>query len=256
MAFPALSIRREYSAEAINAVINHPDVRPWVGTPDQGYIDVAPVVANLNNVLLMAEGGGFLFVQMELGIYEVHSQFVPEHRGPNVTRAAHDAQRWMFTRSDCVEIRTKVPHGNIAAAGLAKRMGFELQFSREAAWPTASGMVGVDYYAKNITQWCNTADEISNSGEWFHHKLEAAKVERGASSPVHDDDPAHDRYVGATVEMMMAGQIGKALGFYGRWASFAGYGPIAMVATEPVVIDIGDALLAVRQDDFDILLLR
>lgn len=256
MPLPDLSVRREFSAHGLNIIVNHPGVRPWVGAPGTDRIDLSAVVADSRNVLLMADGGAFFLTMQEPGIYEVHSQFLPEHRGENVIAAAHDASRYMFTRTDCVEIRTKVPEGNIAAGALAKRMGWGLLFSRDKAWPTDEGLVGCRYYSKTIDQWAAAAPGITDSGAWFHRKLEAAKVASGSELPVHDDDDAHDRYVGATVEMIAAGQIAKGLGFYNRWAPFAGYGPVSLVAMNPPVIDIGDALLAVRGDDFHVILCR
>lgn len=254
MPLPSLSVSREYSARVINHVVNDPAVRPWVG--GVGYLDLSGLVADEHNVLLMADGGGFVFVQQEPGVYEVHSQFLPGNRGENVVQAAKDAARYMFTRTDCVEIRSKVPEENVAAAAFARKMGWDLQFRRENAWQGPNGITACSYYAKSITQWANGCAEIAATGHWFHEKLEAAKISGDAASPIHDDDEIHDRYVGATVEMMMAGQIDKALGFYQRWAAFAGYGPIAVIATNPIVIDIGDALLALRGDDFDVILVR
>lgn len=256
MPLPSLSVRREYAADTINDVVNHPQVRPWVGTPGQGYIDLTPVVADPRNYLLMGTGGGFVFHQLEPGIYEAHSQFVPESRGANVLTAARDALYYMFTRTDCIEVRTKVPHGNVGAAVLGRKLRFELQFERDNAWPTENGMVGVGYYAINITQWTKGEDRLIESGHAFHQKLESAKEWYGVLTPIHDDDEAHDRYVGATVEMFRAGQIGKALGFYTRWAQFAGYGPISIIAENPIVIDIGDALIALRGDDYQFIMCR
>lgn len=253
---PQLSVCRELSAERLNTIVNHQDVRPWVAAYGQGYLDLTPVVANPDNYLLMGEGGGFLFVQQEPGIYEVHSQFLPEHRGENVITAARDAERYMFCRTDCIEIRSKVPAGNAGAAAFARKMRYELQFERANAWQTEAGAVAVRYFARTLNQWVNQADELKGTGHAFHEKLEAAKIALGSTMPIHDDDAAHDLYVGATVEMIQAGQIAKALAFYGRWAPFAGYGPIALIATNPLVLDIGDALLAVRDADFDVILVR
>lgn len=254
MPLPSLSVRRELSAERVNVISNHPDVRPWLG--GQGDLDLTDIVANRANYLLMGEGGGFIFIQQEPGIYEVHSQFLPDHRGEEVIMAARDAERWMFCRTDCIEIRSKVPAGNVGAAAFARAMKYELQFVRANAWQTAEGLVSVKYYARTLNQWVNQAHEMKEVGHAFHEKLEAAKIAAGATSPIHDDDDAHDLYVGATVEMMQAGQIAKAVGFYGRWSAFAGYGPISVIAANPIVVDIGDAILAVRGDDFEVLLCR
>lgn len=251
-----LSVSREYSAERINAVVNHPEVRPWVGNPDLGPLDLSPIVADHANVLLMGDGGGFVCQRQEPGIYEVHSQFVPEARGENALRCAMDGMRHMFTRTDCVELRTKVPEGNLAASALARRVGFVHQFTRDKAWPGPDGQTPVRYYAISIDQWAGHCVDLEATGAWFHDKLEAAKIAMGATTPIHDDDAAHDRYVGATVEMIQSGLVDKALAFYWRWAAFAGYGPIRAIAVNPLVVDIGDAILAVRGDDFDVLLVR
>jgi len=255
MAFPSLSVCREFAAENINAVCNHPDVRPWLGG-GVGPIDLAPLVANPAHCLLMGKGGGVLFQCLEPGLYEAHTQFLPDARGASSVQSVKDALRWMFTRTDAVEIVTKVPEGNKGALGLVRAIHGQLQFTRENVWPIGNQMVAVGHYALPIMSWAGKCEEVAASGEWFHGKLEAAKAETAGAAPLHDDDEAHDRYVGATVEMIAAGQVAKGLAFYNRWAKFSGYGPVSLIATNPVVIDIGDAILAVRGDDFDVLLCR
>lgn len=255
MAFPTLSVCREFSAERVNAVANHPGVRPWVGGGD-GPLDLSGLVANPANVLLMGQGGGVLFQCLAPGLYEAHTQFVPDARDAGAVRAVKDALRWMFTRTDAIEIVTKVPDGNKPALGMVRAIHGQKLFERDGIWPVAGRFEAVSYYTLPIMAWAATADGIAASGEWFHGKLEAAKADRDGALPPHDDDPAHDRYVGATVEMIAAGQVDKGLAFYGRWAVFAGYGPIRAIAANPLVIDIGDALVAVRDDDFSVLLCR
>lgn len=254
MTIPVLNVRREFSAEGLNHIVNHPDVRPWVG--GTGPLDTSEVVADLRNVLLMGEGGGLLFVRYAPGVYEVHTQFLPEARGANAVVVTNDALRWMFTKTDAVEILTKVPDGNKGAKGLVHAIHGELRFHRDNAWLGPNGSDGVGYYALPIQSWAGKCADLEASGHWFHDKLEAAKTAMGASEPLHDDDAAHDRYVGATVEMILSGQIEKAMGFYGSWAPFAGYGPVQVIAVNPITIDIGDAILAVRGDDFQVLLVR
>lgn len=256
MTFPSPSVCREFSAENINRVINHPAVRPWVGAPAGQYVDVSPLVANLSNFLLMGQGGGVLFQCIEPGLYEAHTQFLPEFRGKGAVAVVNDALRYMFTRTDAVEIVTKVPAGNVGALGLVRAIHGQKLFDREKAWLTADGLVDVSYYSLTIMAWVGKAEGLAQSGEWFHGKLEAAKSETAGAAPLHEDDATHDQYVGATVEMIAAGQVNKGVAFYSRWAKISGYGPIAVIATNPVVIDIGDAILAVRDDDFDILLCR
>lgn len=255
MALTILStVNREFSAERINSIVNHPEVRPWLG--GTGALDLTPLVADPRNVLLMGEGGGVLFQWLEPGLYEAHTQFLPEARGAGSVQNVRDALRWMFTRTDAVEIVTKVPAPNKAALGLVRAIHGQKLFEREAAWPTESGMVAVSFYGLSMLSWAGSAPDIGASGHWFHEKLEAAKAATAGARPPHDDDAAHDQYVGATVEMIAAGQVEKAMAFYGRWARFSGYGPIAAIAINPLVLDIGDAILAVRGADFDVLLCR
>src|SRR6185437_1081510 len=142
MAFPALSIRREFSAETLNLVANHPAVRPWIGAPQPGPVDVTPLVADQRNILLMGDGGGVMFQFLDPGLYEAHTQFVPEARGVEALKAVKDALRWMFTRSDAIEIVTKVPDGNVPALGLVRAIHGQKLFDRDKAWPTADGMTG------------------------------------------------------------------------------------------------------------------
>lgn len=250
-----MSVVRETNADRLNEVVNHPYVRPWVGGGSDA-LDLSDIVSNPNNLLLMAEGGGLLFVKTDIGIYEVHTQFVPEHRGEKALQAVKDALRFVFTRTDCIEVQTKVPDGNRAALALVKAIGGEFLFYRPEAWPTDAGPVGVKHYTQTIHSWAGKSEASAVAGHCFHEALEAAKVAMGAANPLHPDDDAHDRYVGATTEMMLAGQIDKGLWFYNRWARLSGYAEVAQIAANPPVIDIQDAILAVRPNGMEVLLCR
>lgn len=249
------AVARHIDAARVNEIANHPDVRPWVAGGTDA-LDLSSVVANAANVLLMNEHGGCFFERVGAGIFEVHTLFRPEGRGPAAVAAVQDALHWMFTQTDCVELQTKVPDGNKGALGLVRAIHGTLQFRRDAVWQGPTGMVGCGYYSLTISDWAGKCDAAMEAGHWFHDKLEAAKVAAGADSPVHDDDDAHDRYVGATIEMMVAGQVGKALWFYNRWARFAGYAPVQQIASDPPVIDIQDAILALKPNNFEVLLCR
>ena len=110
-------------------------------------------------------------------------------------------------------------------------------------------------YSKTLAEWVLTAEGWSSAANGST-ETEAAKNEAGASSPIHDDDDAHDRYVGAAVAMIQGGQFVKAIHFYNRWAVLAGYATVSIIADNPVVIDIRDALIAVRGEDFEVILCR
>ena len=76
-----VEIRREYTADKLNSVLNCPEVRPYVAEVPDGYLDLSRGVKNTNNVLLMGEFGGCFFIKVLPGVYEVHTQVLPEGRG-------------------------------------------------------------------------------------------------------------------------------------------------------------------------------
>jgi hypothetical protein len=233
-------IRRSFDPTLLNAVANHPEVRPWLG--GDGEIDFTPLLDNAANVALVNEHGGWLQVYLDHGLYEVHSQFLPEGRG-DLVADMRAALRYMFTQTDCIELVTRVPDGNLAAKGLARAAGFREAFRREACWKTPSGMVGVSFQTLPLWRWMMMDDEALARGQWFHDALEQHKATLARPPPIHADDEAHDRAVGASVLMFQAFNPHKAVASYNRWASFAGYAPIRLVSLAPLIIDVVDALV-------------
>src|SRR5882724_9813525 len=77
----AAEVVRSFDAADINPILNDPSILPSVTIPGIEVIDAAPIVADPRNVLLMAEGGGILFIADEPAIYEVHTNFLPKFRG-------------------------------------------------------------------------------------------------------------------------------------------------------------------------------
>lgn len=239
-------IRRTFDPSLLNQVINHPQVRPWMA-PGDGPLDVTAVVSNPANFALVTEGGGFILHNQGQGIYEVHSQFLPEHR-TNTREAMRAGFDYMFTRTDCERVVTQVPDNNRAAQCLAKAARFRPMFRRE------QGLLGpTEYMGLSIDEWAQDNRSLEADGEWFHDQLEQAKKAHGSALPVHDHDPAHERAVGAAVRMVRAGNAAKGVNFYNRWARFAGYAQITLISTQPVVIDVVDAVVG---NDMEILLCR
>jgi len=74
-------LERSSDAERINAVVNHPAVRPYVGSPEYGEIDMTPVVAKTEDWFLMGDHGGFLLSWSAPGVREIHTFVLPEGRG-------------------------------------------------------------------------------------------------------------------------------------------------------------------------------
>lgn len=225
---------------------------PLVAIPEVEAIDVTPFVQDPRNVLIMAGGGGALFIQDEPGIYEVHTSFLPGFRGAHAIAASHLAYRWMFTHTDCMSILTKVPAFNRAAAYAARKVGFEPRFERAKVWPAPSGdHVDLKHYEFSYQRWIDRdAAFLMEAGQQFHAHLDHERERHGFTGEQHPDEACHDLYVGACVEAVYGGQPEKAVILYNRWARFAGYGQIAMIAKNPLMIDIGTALLQIVERSF------
>lgn len=239
-------IRRTFDPTELNSVANHPEVRPWLG--GEGELDLTSLVMNPQNFTLMGSGGGFLLQRHDAGVYEVHSQFRP---GTDAMASMREGLDYMFCRTDCERLVTQVPDDNRSAKGLAVAAGFRGEFHRKGAFRGPTW-----FYSLTIEQWISHTPALEKDGEWFHRQLEEAKELAGSSLPVHDHDPAHERAVGAAVRMFCAGNHHKAVKFYNRWAQFAGYAPIALVSTQPAVVDVKDAVVGFSDEKMEVLLCR
>lgn len=249
-------VERSFDVAAINALFNDPSVFPLVSIPDIEAIDVNSIIADPRNVMLMSEGGGVLFCLHEPGAYEVHTAFIESYRGRHALKASLAAYRWMFTHTDCFTLLTKVPAINPAAENFCRLVGATREFARKAVWPTANGPVDLSFWSMRYDDWIRKTPSVKASGRAFHERLEQEFSRHGRQDEIHPDEECHDLHVGACAEMIYGGQIEKAIILYNRWASFAGYGPIGLVSREPVVIDIGNALLQITGDTFKVVLVK
>jgi len=247
-------MKRTMNAASFNAAANHPDVRPWLG--GEGKLDLTALVNDPVNVAFGGECGGFIFQRVGPGAYEAHSMITPDGRGSSSIKGAREAIRYLFTVTDCERVLTKIPDGNRAAAGLGRILGFREVFRREKAFQFNGDQVGVSFQVLTYEAWLGSDPDLPAIGHAFHEELEAAKIAAGSTLPIHDDEEAHDRAVGATCLTAKAGNAAKAVVFYNMWAAFAGFHPISLVSQTPVVIDIGDAVIEVRGDAMEVLQCR
>lgn len=252
------SVVRETTAERINRLANLPEVHPHISLPGQGEIDLSGFVAKPENVVLMDPAGsvGICFDRLTPGIYEAHTQAAPEARGAKCLATVRAMLDFMFLMTDAVEIWTRCPVHNPAAEGLARAVGGTLDFERPAMWPTENGPVAVRFYCLNFATWARTAAVLPPLGRWFHERLEAENARLGIADELHDDDEAHDRHVGAAVGMILGGQIEKGVTLYNRAAVVAGYGLIAVMNRDPLILHIGTHVLRVHGSDFEVLPLK
>jgi len=241
-------IARTFDPEFLNTVINHPDVRPMLG--GEGALDISAQALDANNFVLTSDHGGFILMQHEPGVYEVHSQFLPGHSGATI-RAMREAMTYMFTRTDCETLVSQVPDNNRPAHGIAMVGGLREVFRRE------EGPRGpASYVSLGIMDWAMRTKALETPGAWFHAALETAKAKAGSELEVHGHDEAHERAVGAAVLMIRAGNPAKGVRFYNRWARMAGYATITLVSEQPIVVDVVDAVVGLNGPDLEVLLCR
>lgn len=197
----------------------------------------------------MAEGGGIIFIQDEPGIYEVHTNFLKSHRGLHAIKVSLAAYRWMFTHTDCMALQTRVPAFNESALTFCRLVGATKEFERKSVWPTAIGPVDMSSWSLRYEDWVRQTPDLMKSGRTFHDRLAQEFARHAVTEPHHADEDCHDLHVGACFEMVFGGQPEKAVILYNRWARFAGYGQIALIAKNPLMLNIGDAILQVVGSD-------
>ena len=212
-------IRLSFDAEFINSVINHPDVRE--GAEIKGIADVTSLVEDRDNVLLETKHGGFLLINKGLGIYELHSQFLPSGRGLHVVEAGLKAFHFMFLKTDCTRVITKASPDNVGAHGLAEKFFTRRGFNQ-----------GYHYYSCDIEQWIERDEVVKQAGEHFHELVK--------ETTNHDDDDVHDCYAGFAYLTAQSGNIEKGQYIYNRWAVMSNYETISIERRHPLVAKVGD----------------
>ena len=245
-------IVRSFDPVEVNAIVNHPKVRPYLGGPDLEPLDLTNFVRNPANYALRYEGFLALFHAKMPGLYEVHTQALPASRGAVVAAGAPAMATWMFTRTTAIELVTRIPDDNDAARELAMFNGFELEFRRDTGWQTLEGDFPVDWYRLGIIEWMARADGLIERGQWFHREIDAACKRAGVKREDHPDDEVHDRYVGAAAEMILHGQVVKGIHFINRYSSIVGNPPVVLLNDSPLVIHIGDVAVRVDGERFEV----
>jgi hypothetical protein len=255
------AVERSFDAAEFNRIVNDSSVRPHVGFTELGLLDLTALVAEHRNVYLACEGGAIFFaadVEVGSGIYEVHTNFLETYRGRHAIACSRNAYRWMFTHTDCMSIVTRIPADNRPAGMAAGVVGFKHRFTRKGIWPLGEEkFVDLKFYALDYETWLDAAaDDLIASGQAFHAALDVERQRLGMTEHGHADEDCHDLRAGACLEMIYGGQLEKGIILYNRWARFAGYGQIALIARSPLVIDIGDAVLQIQDHSFKVVKCR
>jgi hypothetical protein len=119
---PALLLSLTRDAQAINAVVNHPGVRPFVGLPEMGELDLTPLVEREEHLFPFGEHGGFMLAWTAPATREVHTFILPEGRG----RWACDAAAEMIAlagEQGTVTLWTQIAPDQRNVVAYAKRAG-------------------------------------------------------------------------------------------------------------------------------------
>lgn len=252
-AFPLVDVWRDVDASHINGIINHPEVRPHVADSSLGEIDLSKQVENPNNFVLSGEYGAFLLSRIMPGVFEVHTQVLPEARGDWAKHFVFAGTHWMFTHTDAFEIVTRVPAGNAGARALALLAGMRKEFSGDHPMRYLDQDVPFDVYSFRLQDWAAHAPGLVETGHWLHHRFheeerrlgliegtpEAEEATHGLKITPHADMAGHNRYVGLVYHMSRGGQLAKGVNMYNRWA-LASHRPVdrlvKLISTEPPVV--------------------
>ena len=224
-------ITRATDAVRINEILNHQSVRPLV-SDTAGAIDLSAVAGNPDIFILLGDHGGFVLTRLMSGVFEAHTQILPEGRGEWALSFVQAGLRWMFTRTEAYDILTRVPDGHLSAKALAVKTGFRYEFTSDHPYQFNGRTVSSDVYSIRLQDWAATAPELVEAGEWLHQRFAkegdrlglidgshgAAQAAGVRWQPMHDDMPSHNRYVGLTYHMGIGGNLARGVMMYNRWA--------------------------------------
>lgn len=142
-----LHVQLSRDAELLNRVMNDPSVFPWISLGHKGPFDGAVLLENERNYFFANEYGGFLVLDTGDGVYEIHTQFLPEGRGRTAILGAHEGMAFMFTETPCIALKTFCPFNNPAATKLARVAGM-----KRCKTETLLGVEG-DTYSITRKEW-------------------------------------------------------------------------------------------------------
>jgi hypothetical protein len=240
------------AAARINEIVNDPAVRPWLANDADGVIDMGVALAHPGNVMLLGEHGGCLFFWLGDCRFEVHTFVLPAGRGA-WTRAMTEAAFWfMFTRTDCREVLTRVPGPHVAAKAATVAVGMHFQFTEPGGVIFRNRRADLDIYAITLEDWILGAPLLPEAGQWLHNRMAQEAKRLGLTDEPHEDSPAHNRFVGAAFEMARHGQLAKAVGTYNRWAVVVRHATIEIASNNPPAVKFDIGLLVIRGDDIEV----
>ncbi len=245
----APELRRSADGAEFNAILNHPDIFPMVAISGQESLDATPLVGDPKNYLLMVdcgelEGrepstriGAIFFAQHDPGIFEVHTHFLKPWRGQFAIDASLAAYRWMFTHTDAMTLLARAPDCWPQIGKFCEAVGATFEFARPDCWPGPDGPSACDFYALRYDDWVKQTESLAKSAVGF---------------PL----VSLEKLVGVFVETLYGNQPDKAVILYNRFARFGGFPMVSLLARDPIIIDIGTAVIQIGENTFKILKTR
>ncbi len=88
-------IYRSFDTDWADFLANHDAIRPHVGMPELGRLELAGLIEDERNVFLEWDAGGFFYHWTAPKVWEVHTMILPEGRGPLALFAARASLEWM-----------------------------------------------------------------------------------------------------------------------------------------------------------------
>jgi hypothetical protein len=254
-AVSAVTVELCRDADVLDAILHHPDVgeRTRHDTmPPLAEMTLKPLLEtnpSASAVLARVRGvpaGFWLVLAKGAGVFEIHTNFLPQYRGAKALVASRLALDWMFLNTPATRLTSFVPGCLPEVAAYAAWCGLKTDFIRPAAWPKGGQRHDVAHVSLTVEEWARSAwPRYAEEGEAFHQEL-FSHVDDGH----HEDDDNHNGMVGLAGKMLMAGFGHKAQAFYNEWAAQAGYAPFLYLGPRRgwQLLDIATSILAVRRE--------
>lgn len=221
------------------------------GTPAADQLSMKVVVEDPRNAFLQVlrngePGGFFMLLNKAPGIYEVHTNLLPECRGLDGVKAGCLGRDFMFIHTDCRRLTSLCPEWIPESVKYAEACRFHQDFTREAYWTREAKPQGVTFVSITLLEWVRCMHRnFRDLGVRFHEQLFSQMEEE-----THAEDPNHDAMVGLALRLACAGQVFKAETIYNDWAAVAGYAPLRFLGERDGVlaIDIVTAVIGLEKN--------
>jgi hypothetical protein len=254
-AVSAVTVELCRDADVLDAILHHPDVGERTRhdeMPPLAEMTLKPLLEtnpSASAVLARVRGvpaGAWLVLAKGAGVFEIHTNFLPQYRGAKALLASRLCLEYLFLQTPVTRLVSFCPDCLPEAWSYAQACGFKRDYVRAAAWPKGGKRHDVAHVSLTVEEWARSAwPRFTEQGKDFHQKL-FNQVDEGH----HEDDDNHNGMVGLAAEMLLSGFGHKAQAFFNEWAAQAGYMPCLYIGQRRgwQLVDIVTSIVAVRRD--------